>query len=34
MEFNFKKGVFKLNSQSNFDFQLKRSGDVGWWRFK
>ncbi len=24
MEFNFKKGVFKLNSQSNFDFQLNR----------
>lgn len=24
MEFNFKKGVYKLNSQNNFDFQLNR----------
>lgn len=24
MEFNFKKGVYKLNEQSNFDFQLNR----------
>lgn len=24
MEFHFKKGVYKLNSQSNFDFQLNR----------
>ena len=24
MEFNFKRGVYKLNPQSNFDFQLNR----------
>ena len=24
MEFHFKKGVYKLNEQSNFDFQLNR----------
>lgn len=24
MEFNFKKGIYRLNSQSNFDFQLNR----------
>jgi len=24
MDYNFKKGVYKLNNQSNFDFQLNR----------